>query len=197
MNYQALHPDFYNRDPRIVAYELLGKYLIHERSKHAPQLARIVETEAYLGPHDKAAHSAKGRTPRTEVMFGEAGHAYVYLIYGMHHCLNVVTQGPGVASAVLIRALEPLSGIELPTHGPGRLCKALHIDRSLNGKNLSHRPLWIANAPALPHDAVHCGPRIGIDYAQEWVAAPLRYCIKDHPLLSRKTSTTPIMRKLD
>lgn len=187
MSYQALHRDFYHRDPRVVAVELLGKYLIHEHAGQACQIARIVETEAYLGPHDKAAHSSKGRTARTEVMFGEPGHAYIYLIYGMHHCLNVVTQQAGLASAVLLRALEPVSGVTLATHGPGRLCKAMHINRELNGTDLCHGPLWIADAPALKSSAIHAGPRIGIDYAQDWVLAPLRYCIANHPHLSRKS----------
>lgn len=188
MSYQALHRDFYHRDPRVVAVELLGKWLIHEPIGQAPMVARIVETEAYLGPHDKAAHSTKGRTARTEVMFGEPGHAYIYLIYGMHHCFNVVTQAAGQASAVLFRAVEPVSGISLATHGPGRLCKAMHINRELNGTDLCTGPLWLADAPGLPYSAIQAGPRVGIDYAEEWVNAPLRYCIANHPQLSRKSS---------
>ncbi len=109
---------------------------------------RIVETEAYLGPRDLAAHSARGRTPRTEVMFGPPGHAYVYFIYGFWHCLNVVTGAPGVPHAVLLRALEPLGGLDERTWGPGLLCRALHIDRRLNGADLRGNVLWLEQPPA-------------------------------------------------
>src|SRR5579871_3690724 len=108
---------FYDRDPILVARELLGKHLVL-RAGGVERIGRIVETEAYLGPHDLAAHSARGRTARTEVMFGPPGHAYVYLIYGMHHCVNVVTQAEGLASAVLLRALEPVQGLDSRTSGP-------------------------------------------------------------------------------
>lgn len=182
----SLPSGFYGRDPRVVAYELLGKLIVRQRDGLNQQIGRIIETEAYLGPHDLAAHSAKGLTARTKVMFGPAGHAYVYLIYGLHHCLNVVTQAEGQASAVLIRALEPISGIDLPCHGPGRLCKALNITRELNGCDLNGPDLWLADAPAIAHEDIIYGPRIGIDYAGQWVKAPLRYCIAGHPKLSRK-----------
>src|SRR3954467_6947943 len=109
---------FYDRDTIQVAQDLLGKYLVYNRGG-VERIGRIVEAEAYLGPHDLAAHSSKGRTPHTEVMFGPPGHAYVYLIYGMHNCLNAVTGSDGVASAVLIRALEPLSNVNASTNGPG------------------------------------------------------------------------------
>src|SRR6185437_9358325 len=115
---------FYDRDAETVARALLGKLLAH-RVDGTLRVGRIVESEAYLGPHDLAAHSARGRTARTEVMFGPPGHAYVYLIYGMHHCLNVVTEAEGHAAAVLIRALEPVQNIEGRTSGPGLLCRAL------------------------------------------------------------------------
>src|ERR1700686_5411033 len=122
---------FYDRDTILVARELLGKHLIHEE-----RIGRIVETEAYLGPHDLAAHSARGLTKRTKVMFGPPGHAYVYLIYGMHWCMNVVTEEDGVAGAVLLRALEPVGNVEGRTQGPALLCKALAIDKRLNGHDL-------------------------------------------------------------
>src|SRR5688572_25078788 len=109
---------FYDRDTIEVAQELLGKCLVH-RSEGVERVGRIVEAEAYLGPHDLAAHSAKGLTPRTRTMFGPPGHAYVYLIYGMYHCMNVVTQAEGTASAVLLRALEPVTNVEGRTQGPG------------------------------------------------------------------------------
>jgi hypothetical protein len=134
MSMQTLPHSFYDRDAENVARDLLGK-LIVRRVDHRMLIGRIVETEAYLGPHDLAAHSSKGRTARTAVMFGPPGHAYVYLIYGMHHCLNVVT-GPGDhASAVLIRALEPVENLSATASGPGRLC--------------SHERSWPALALAL------------------------------------------------
>ena len=110
-------------------------------------MGRIVETEAYLGPHDLAAHSARGFTPRTAPMFGPPGHAYVYLVYGMHHCMNVVTEPEGRAAAVLIRAIEPVAHVSGRTQGPGLVCRALGIDRSMSGHDLLSDDLWIG-APA-------------------------------------------------
>src|SRR5512135_892159 len=129
---RKLRRDFYDRDAVSVARDLLGKYLVH-RSGGVERIGRIVEAEAYLGPHDLAAHSSKGLTPRTKIMFGPPGHAYVYFIYGMYYCVNVVTEREGHASAVLLRALEPVENIEARTNGPGLLCRALGIDRRLNG----------------------------------------------------------------
>src|ERR1700733_8655614 len=120
--------------------------LLHDDGR-AVRAGRIVETEAYLGPADRAAHSWRGRTPRTEVMFGPPGHAYVYFIYGFWNCLNVVTGPAGVPHAVLLRALEPLGGLAERTSGPGLLCRALHIDRSLNGADLRAEVLWLPGPP--------------------------------------------------
>lgn len=142
------------------------------------QIGRIVETEAYQGPEDLAAHSRGGlRTPRTESMFGPGGHAYVYLIYGMHHCLNVVTAAPGVPHAVLIRAIEPIAGIDGPTHGPGRLCRTLGIDRSSDGVCLLTGPIALERPRLEPHRMVVpvAGPRIGVSYAGEWANRPWRF----------------------
>src|SRR6266446_2380166 len=125
---RKLPRSFYDRDTILVAKELLGKHLVHV-SDGVERVGRVVEVEAYLGPHDLAAHSAKGLTERTKVMFGPPGHAYVYLIYGMYYCMNVVTEREGHASAVLLRALEPAKNIEGKTSGPGLLCNALRIDR--------------------------------------------------------------------
>src|SRR3984957_5288584 len=125
---QKLTRSFYDRDTVIVARELLGKYLVHV-SQGVEHIGRIVEVEAYLGPHDLAAHSAKGLTKRTKIMFGPPGHAYIYLIYGMYYCMNVVTEAEGHASAVLIRAVEPIKNITGRTQGPGLLCKAMQIDK--------------------------------------------------------------------
>lgn len=177
--------DFYDRPAEQVAPELLGMLLVR-RLKDGDRIGRIVETEAYLGPHDLAAHSARGRTARTEAMFGVPGHAYVYLIYGMYNCLNVVTGPGGHPSAVLIRALEPVSGIEGTTNGPGRLCRALEIDRSLYGHDLLGGELYIARPeePPPPFE-IAAGPRIGVDYAGDWAHEPLRFTIAGNPYLSR------------
>ena len=176
--------EFYDRDTVEVAHELLGKHLVHV-SGGLERVGRIVEVEAYLGPHDLAAHSAKGLTPRTKVMFGPPGHAYVYLIYGMYYCMNIVTQREGMASAVLLRGLEPIRNVEGRTQGPGLLCKAMHIDRKLSGHDLlsddfyvggerSHRPLSIVKRP-----------RIGVDYAGHWARRLLRFYIKGNAFVSR------------
>jgi DNA-3-methyladenine glycosylase len=175
---------FYDRDTVEVARELLGKYLVHV-VQGVPRVGRIVETEAYLGEHDRAAHSSKGRTERTRVMFGPPGHAYVYLIYGMHWCMNVVTEREGHASAVLLRALEPVSGIALPTHGPGLLCKAMGIDRARNAQDLLSRELFIAEEPRDPAPAIVKRPRIGVDYAGHWARRLLRFYVRGNPYVSR------------
>ncbi len=177
--------DFYDHNAEQVAPKLLGMLLVRHIDG-VDRIGRIVETEAYIGPHDLAAHSSRGRTARTEVMFGEPGHAYVYIIYGMYYCLNVVT-GPGEhASAVLIRALEPISGIQGTTNGPGRLCRAMGIDKTLYGHDLLGGELYIAR-PEGPQKRfkVAAGPRVGIDYAGDWVHKPLRFTIEGNPFLSR------------
>jgi DNA-3-methyladenine glycosylase len=182
---QTLPHAFYDRDAETVARELLGK-LIVRRLDQRVLIGRIVETEAYLGPHDLAAHSSKGRTPRTEVMFGPPGHAYVYFIYGMHHCLNIVTGPGGHASAVLIRALEPVNNVSVTASGPGRLCRALEIDRRLNGHDLTQGELVVAQAEGCPRplEIVACA-RVGVDYAGEWAGKPLRFYIAKNPYISR------------
>lgn len=176
---------FYDRDPREVARDLLGATLAH-KVDGLLRTGRVVETEAYLGTHDLAAHSSKGRTPRTEVMFGPPGHAYVYLIYGLHHCVNAVTQPQGHASAVLIRALEPLENIASSTKGPGLLCRALAITRLQNGHDLLSPTLFFA--PPNQPQAIEIieRPRIGVSYAREWANLPLRYYIAANPFISKK-----------
>ena len=162
----------------MVARELLGKHLVHGK-----RVGRIVEVEAYLGPHDLAAHSSRGRTKRNEVMFGPPGHAYVYMIYGMHFCMNVVTQPEGQASAVLLRALEPVSNLPGKTSGPGLLCDAMEIDRRLNGHDLLSDDFYIAgNAETL---RIIKRPRVGVDYAGHWARRHLRFYIAGNPFISR------------
>ena len=132
---------------------------------------RIVETEAYQGPRDLAAHSARGRTARTEIMYGPPGHAYVYFIYGFWNCLNVVTSPVGTPHAVLLRALEPVSGMSARSFGPGLLCRALNIDRRLNGADLLGKVLWIERAPArAAPPRIARATRIGVEYAGAWAA---------------------------
>lgn len=175
---------FYDRDAQTVARELLGRYLVH-RVDGVERVGRIVETEAYLGPHDLAAHSSKGLTPRTRVMFGPPGHAYVYLIYGMYHCVNVVTEPEGTASAVLLRALETVEHLEGRTQGPGLLCKAMGIDLRHNGGDLLGDELYVAEGlPLLPFRIVK-RPRIGVDYAGHWARRLLRFYIKDNGWVSK------------
>ena len=175
---------FYNRDTVQVARDLLGKHLVH-RVRGRERVGRIVEVEAYLGPHDKAAHSARGLTPRTQVMFGPPGHAYVYLIYGMHHCLNVVTEQEGHASAVLVRALEPVRNLAGKPSGPGLLCKALGVDRRCNGLDLLGDRLYITTPSESEAFSIVQRPRIGVDYAGAWARRLLRFYIRGNGHVSR------------
>jgi DNA-3-methyladenine glycosylase len=180
---------FFARPTLEVAPDLLGLWLVHDLPTGRRE-GRIVEVEAYCGTEDLACHAAKGRTARTDVMFGQAGHAYVYLIYGMHHCFNVVTDADGVAGAVLVRALEPGSGVTAGTHGPGRLGRALGIDRTHNGLDLtaeSRGPLWLerrAGWPLPPEEEITSGPRINVAYAGSWAALPWRFYLPDSPHVS-------------
>jgi DNA-3-methyladenine glycosylase len=160
-------------------------HLVH-RVDGRYRVGRIVETEAYLGPHDLAAHSARGRTARTEVMFGPPGRAYVYLIYGIYHCVNVVTEQEGHASAVLLRALEPVENVEARTQGPGLLCRAMGIDRRLNAHDLRSDDFFITRPPRRIRFGVVARPRIGVGYAGEWAEKPLRFYVEGNPFVSRK-----------
>ena len=138
---------------------------------------RLVELEAYLGPEDRAAHSWRGLTPRTRTMFGPPGRAYVYLVYGLHHCLNFVTGAAGTPHAILVRALEPGPGTSRAA-GPGLVCRALEIDRALDGAVLEPPALYVADDGYRPDErAVFTTPRIGVDYAGEWAARPWRFCL--------------------
>lgn len=185
-----LSRNFYMQDTLAVARELLGMHLVH-RVGATSRVGRIVETEAYQGPEDRAAHSSRGRTARTEVMFGPAGHAYVYFIYGVWHCLNVVTAAEGVPHAVLLRALEPVSGITERTCGPGLLCRAMDVDRRLNGADLCGGSLWIERPPRPPPVRVRQSPRIGVDYAGRWARRPWRFFDRDSAFVSARGARRP------
>lgn len=167
---------YFNRPTLTVARSLVGKYLV--RVIDGRMLAgKIVEVEAYIGPQDKACHASRGRTQRTDVMFGPGGVAYVYLIYGMYHCLNVVTDREEFPSAVLIRAIE-IDG-EL-IDGPGRLCRALQIDRRLNRADLTTgESLWFEDRGTLVERGdVGTHPRVGVDYAGEWAKKLWRFRLR-------------------
>jgi DNA-3-methyladenine glycosylase len=175
---------FYDRPTLTVARELIGTHLVRHDGTRL-RVGRIVETEAYQGPEDLAAHSSRGRTPRTAVMFGPPGHAYVYFIYGFWNCLNVVTEQEGIPHAVLLRALEPVSGIADKTWGPGLLCRAMAIDRTLNSADLCGDVLWIERPPGKLHPPrIGRSPRIGVDYAGAWAARPWRFFDRDSPYVS-------------
>ena len=186
---------FYEQSTLDVAKQLLGKYLVRKHPQGVT-VGRIVETEAYVGPHDLACHASHGRTPRTEVMFGLAGHAYVYFVYGVHYMLNLVTEAFDHPAAVLIRALEPTGGIELMEirrrtqnrrnlcSGPGKLCQAFAIDRSLNAADLCGDIIHIEDSGE-PIPKFLAKPRIGVDYAGKWKDKPFRFLVRGNEFISR------------
>jgi len=185
---QPLPRAFYDRNALRVAPELIGCLLVRQLEGRT-LCARIVETEAYLGPHDLACHARVGRTPRTEVMFGEPGRAYVYLVYGLHHLLNAVCGPGGDANAVLVRAAEPCGPGKLlhSATGPGNVTTALDVDLRHNRLDLCDpsSPLFIAPRTG-PKPRLWRGPRVGVDYAgPRWAQASLRFCDQDSRLLSR------------
>jgi DNA-3-methyladenine glycosylase len=201
----ALPRDFYARETELVARDLLG-CVLECHSDDGVTSGRIVETEAYVGEHDLACHAAAGRTRRTEPLYGPPGIAYVYFIYGVHWCFNAVTRDAGLPSAVLVRAIEPLAGIELMrsrrraakrdvdlTNGPGKLCAALGIDDRHNALPLGRPPIVIREGPSVSADRVIVTPRIGIKEAADW---PLRWLIADSPFVSRTPAGFPQRRLL-
>ncbi len=192
--------EFYRRPAAEVARDLLGRHLVHEVGGER-LVVRLVETEAYLGAADRASHAWGGRrTARTESLYLAGGHAYVYFIYGMHWCLNAVTGEAGVGSAVLLRAAEPVAGEERlaanrrlarPPRpgelagGPGKLCQAMGIDRALDGAPLDRPPLVITAGEPVADGEVAAGPRVGVDYAGEAAAWPLRFALRGNRHVSR------------
>jgi DNA-3-methyladenine glycosylase len=174
---------FYKKDAATVARELLGKTLVHE--EHGVRTAAMItETEAYVGPEDLACHASKGRTPRTEAMFGPPGRWYVYFVYGMHWMLNVVTGDEGFPAAVLIRGVQGITG-------PARVAKAFGVDKRLYAQPaIPEAGLWIEDADGLPEGSrIVATPRIGIAYAREWVDAPLRFVLEDLPAKKHSTES--------
>jgi DNA-3-methyladenine glycosylase len=184
----ALPRSFYARSTLVVAREMLGKVLVHVADDGVRRAGRIVETEAYVGPDDAASHARSGPRGRAALMYGTAGVAYVYLIYGMHSCFNAVTERDGYPGAVLVRAIEPLENAGRGG-GPALLCKALHIDRGCNGLDLTGSKLFLESAAEIPDDKVRVGPRIGVDYAGAWASHPWRFWVADSPHLSRRRVT--------
>ena len=175
----ALPRSFYARDAETVAKDLLGKTLIFMDRR-----LRIVETEAYVGAHDLAAHTAKGCTARTAVLFGPPGRAYLYLIYGMYELFNVVTGEDGDGQGVLVRAGEPLANVTGKTNGPGKLTRALGLTRDYNRHDLTKEPLTLADGP--PPNEIVTTTRIGVDYAGAWRDAPLRFYDVESRYVSRR-----------
>ncbi|PRR78667.1 3-methyladenine DNA glycosylase [Clostridium liquoris] len=199
-----LSREFYNRDTVLVAKELLGKVLV-TKEMDAVCKGKIVEVEAYMGPEDKAAHSYGGRrTKRVEVMYGEPGFAYVFIIYGLHYCMNTVTREKGVPQAVLIRALEPIKGLDMMsnrrfkknydkltkkekinlTNGPAKLCSAMNIDKSLNAEDLCGETIYIEEGGKENFDT-GVSKRIGVDYAGEAKDYPWRFFIEGNAYVSK------------
>ena len=203
MGLAVLERDFYTRaDTLRVARELLGKRLVVPSEAGARVSGRVVETEAYLGAEDRAAHSFGGRrTRRTETMFGVGGLAYVFFVYGMHHQFNVVTGPEGLPHAVLVRAVEPEEGVGLMrgrrpvskerelTSGPGKLCRALGIDLTFDGEDLTTGGrVWLEETGIkFKPEQIASGPRIGVAYAAEDALKPWRFWVKDNVFVSRKS----------
>ncbi len=214
--------DFYSRSPLKVARDLLGKYLVHNYregritrlatsldARRAKRVGKIVETEAYLGNDDPACHTYKGRiTERNKMLFAEPGHAYIYTIYGMYYCFNIVAHEKGKSGGVFIRAVEPIEGKEIIlkrqiknkieiektrnpqminlTNGPGKLCIAFGIDKNLNGADLCGNKLFVTNRKNIPDSQIARTARINIDYAGKAKYLPYRFIIKGSAFLSRK-----------
>jgi len=200
MTVTKLPREFYTRSNVVtVARDLLGKLLVVPARNGKRISGTIVEVEAYRGPHDRAAHSYGGRrTKRTETMYGIGGTAYVFFVYGMYNQFNVVTNVEDAPHAVLIRALEPVEGIDLMrkrrlgqpdhnlTNGPAKLCIAMGIDRKLDSADLLGDRVWLEQGQTIPRSKIASGPRIGIDYAEEWVDKPWRFWIRDNSFVSRR-----------
>jgi DNA-3-methyladenine glycosylase len=200
---KKLPREFYTRsDVLEVARDLLGKKLVVPNRTGSRVAGIIVETEAYRGPEDRASHAFNGRrTNRTETMYTVGGTAYVYFVYGMYNQFNVVTNVEGIPHAILVRAVEPIEGLDIMrrrrrgrseyelTSGPGRLCLAMGIDRKLDKADLLGDRVWIEEAASISPRQIARGPRVGIDYAEEWITKPWRFWVRDNPFVSRRSNT--------
>jgi DNA-3-methyladenine glycosylase len=198
-----LERTFYERDLLKVAKELLGKIIVHEPIEGKTS-GMIVETEAYMGPEDRASHAFGNlRTNRTQTQFGPKGYAYIYLIYGMYFCFNATSgRTLGKPEAVLLRSIEPFEGIEIMkrrrpcargnilqlANGPGKLCMALGLSKKQNGTDLCVSPLHIDTGETISEKDIVSSPRIGVEYANEWKDKPWRFYIKDNPFVSAKAT---------
>ncbi|MFA5128838.1 MAG: DNA-3-methyladenine glycosylase [Patescibacteria group bacterium] len=195
---KKIKKDFYNRKTLKVAREILGKFLVIKIDNKIIA-GKIVETEGYVGPSDLASHASRGKTARTAPMFGPPGHAYIYLVYGLNYCFNIVTEKENYPAAVLIRAIEPAEGIDLMkknrkintptfnlTNGPGKLCQAFKIDKTLNALDLTKNILWIEDRGVkLKKSEIFSAKRIGVDYAGKYKNKPWRFYIKGNPFVSK------------
>ena len=194
---KKLERSFYERETLDIARDLLGKYMIHDTSDGRTS-GKIVEVEAYVGSKDAASHAYRDKyTNRTKVMFGPGGHAYVYLIYGIYYCMNVVTNKENYPEAVLIRAIEPIDGIDLMKKrrgtdnllnlcsGPGKLCAAMEISKVQNGIDLCGETLYLLSGETISPECIVTTPRINIDYAKEARNYPWRFIILDNPFVSK------------
>jgi len=200
MTAMKLPREFYTRSNVLeVARDLLGKKLVVPNRNGSRVAGIIVETEAYRGPEDRASHAYGGRrTNRTETMYGIGGTAYVYFVYGMYNQFNVVTNVENIPHAILVRALEPIEGLDVMrrrrkgrseyelTSGPGRLCLAMGIDRGLDKADLLGNRVWIEAGVSISPRQIARGPRVGIDYAEKWVTKPWRFWVKDNPFVSKR-----------
>jgi DNA-3-methyladenine glycosylase len=205
---KKLPRDFYTRSNVLeVARDLLGKKLVLPSRNGSRVAGIIVETEAYRGPEDRASHAYNGRrTRRTETMYGIGGTAYVYFVYGMYNQFNVVTGAAEAPHAILVRAVEPVEGLDIMrrrrrgrseyelTSGPGRLCLAMGIDRKLDKSDLLGDRVWIEEGVSISPRQLARGPRIGIDYAEAWIEKPWRFWVRDNPFVSRSGTKRTIAR---
>ena len=210
MKSYVLSSGFYLQNTLTIAQKLLGTFLVRidEENQYERFSGKIVETEAYVGPSDLASHAHAGKTPRTQTMFEAGGIAYIYFIYGMYYCLNIVTGKKEYPAAVLIRAVEPVEGIEAMwgnrygksypkgisktdkrfanlTNGPGKVCQAFEIDKTLNGASLTGKTLFVEDRGEKPGKIVSA-PRIGVDYARQYKDKPWRFYVQDNLFVSKK-----------
>jgi len=185
--FKRLPAKFYHQNTFKIAEELLGKFIIRKIGKRA-LIGKIVESEAYYGPNDLASHASRGKTARTKIMFDQAGTAYIYLIYGMYYCFNIVTEAKDFPAAILIRAAEPIN-LSKKANGPGKFCRAFKIDKNLNGENLiTSKKLYLVENPneKIKKSQIKKAKRIGVDYAGKYKNKLWRFYLKNNQFVSKK-----------